>query len=187
MSYFNLIPFWKKAAYEDAHLSKIELPDDVLEKIITWWKKPVGILFFAGNPGCGKTYLIAAMIHAIEESKKFPFRYFSERDFYSHLRACIDKNWDYEWEIQRLCETYMFFLDDIGFCQATPFQKECFCSLVDERIQSKLPTVITSNIFLDQMSETYHPRLVSRLKAKENTVIELNWYDKRQAHESDKP
>lgn len=177
---FQTTPFWKKAAYADAHLSKIELPDDVSEKILTWWKKPSGILFFAGTPGCGKSYLLASMIHELEETKKHAWRYMTERDFYSHLRSTIEKGWDYAWEIQRISETFLFFLDDIGFCQSTEFQKEALASFIDERVISEQPTVITSNLFLDDIATTYHPRVVSRLKSKKNIVIELNWIDKRQ-------
>lgn len=177
---FDITPFWKKEAYKDAHLSKVNLPAEVLEKIIIWWKKPSGILFFAGTPGVGKSYLLASMIHDLNENKKSQWRYMTERDFYSHLRGTIEKSWDYNWEIQRLCETPLFFLDDIGFCQATEFQKEVLASFIDERVMTKLPTVITSNLFLDQIATAYHPRVVSRLKSKNNIVIELNWIDKRQ-------
>ncbi len=177
---FKATPFWEKALYKDAHLSKVELPADAIEKIYQWWKKPSGIFFFGGNPGCGKTYLLAAMIHDLIEKKQTDLRYFTERDFYSYLRTVIERNWDYTMEIQRICEARILFLDDIGFCQSTEFQKECISSLIDERMLQQLPTIITSNLFLEHLAELYHPRVVSRLKAKNNCIVELNWKDKRQ-------
>lgn len=174
--------FWELGDYKDAHLSRLIQPDDVIEKINNWWKNPNNFFVFLGNAGCGKTYLVAAMIHALleDKDKKNHFRYFHEKDFYSKMRQIVEKGWDYEYEIKRLCETYMIFIDDIGASQGTPFQKECVFNLIDQRSISQLPTVVISNLYLKDFSREYPERFVSRLKNKKNTIIELNWIDKRQ-------
>lgn len=172
--------FWELGDYKDAHLSKVELPEEHLERINAWWADPKNFLVFLGNPGCGKTYLIAALIHSLRERPRMHHRYLHEKDFFSLMRSTIEKGWDYEYEIKALCETRLIFMDDIHSGQSTDFQKECLFSFVDQRIISGYPTVITSNLFLDQMAKNFSERFVSRIKSKKNTVIELNWIDKRQ-------
>ena len=96
------------------------------------------------------------------------------------MRKTIDLGWDYEEEIKTLCSTKWFFMDDIRSTQGTEFQKECLLSFVDQRSLMQFPTVITSNCLMSDLNQEYHPRFISRLKDKRNTIIELNWVDKRQ-------
>lgn len=180
MAYHRDQNFWEIGDYKNAHLSRLDLPTEICEKINNWWKKPLGFLIFLGNPGCGKSYLIAALINSLNENKKGGWKYFSEKKFFSELREVINKNWDYEYEIRKICETPMIFMDDIHSGQSTDWQKECLFNFVDNRSISRFPTVITSNLFLDQMYKVFEPRFISRLKDKRNIIIELNWKDKRQ-------
>jgi DNA replication protein DnaC len=171
--------FWELGDYAEAHLSKLQMPDEICNKINEWWKNPSNFLVFLGNPGCGKTYLIAALIHGLIEKKIKWFKYLHEKDFYSKMRKTIDAGFDYEYEIRTICEAPWVFMDDIHSTQSTEFQKECLLSFVDIRLQTEFPTVITSNLFLDQLEKAYHPRFISRLGSKKNTIIELKWVDKR--------
>lgn len=173
--------FWEMGDFKEAHLSKLNLPPEEITKINDWVKNEKRFLVFLGTPGIGKSYLIAALIHSLIEQKKGHwFRYMHERDLFSIMRDCIAKNWDYESEIKRICETPYIFLDDIGSSQTTEFQKEVLQNFIDTRWIMGYPTMITSNIFLKQMYEVFEPRFISRLKDKRNTIIELNWEDKRQ-------
>lgn len=172
--------FWELGDYKNACLSKLYFPPEICEKISKWWKKPSNFFVLLGNPGCGKSYCIASMIHGLLEKGINNFRYFHEKDFYSSMRHIIERGWDYEYEIKTICETLWIFIDDIHSGQSTDFQKECLYSFLDIRSQTEYPTIITSNLFLDQMSDVYHPRILSRMKNKKNTIIEINWIDKRQ-------
>ena len=172
--------FWEFGDYKDAHLSRLDLPPEVCEQVNAWWKKPSNFLLFLGNPGCGKSYLIAALIHGLIEKNQKWFRYFHEGDFYSKMRQCMDRNFDYHYEIRTICEAPWVFMDDIHSTQCTEFQKECLFNFIDIRLQTGFPTIITSNLFIEDMQKVYHGRFISRLKSKKNSCIELNWKDKRQ-------
>lgn len=162
----------------DAHLSKVSLPDDVLEKVIAWCKNPKYILFFCSNPGAGKTYLTAAIANDWEE-KKFPWRRFDERKLLSHLRSGIGENIDYEYELRRLCDSPFFILDDLGTAKQTDFQKDSIYDFIDIRWASKKPTIITSNLTIDILGQYFGERFISRMKDSRNTVIEFSDIDKR--------
>ena len=174
--------FWETERYKDACLSKLELPIETAQTLLNWVEKDKSILFFAGNPGVGKSYFCAAYIHRLKE-KKQRFRYFTEYEFFNKLRETISKGWDYEYEIKRICEEKYLILDDIGTSRSenlSDFQKEALHILLDLRYNDKLPTLITSNIFLKDMEKVISKKFASRLASKENTIIELNWIDKRQ-------
>lgn len=176
------MPFWETPRYKDAHLSKLHLPDDTMEKLNDWIKKDKDMLIFMGNPGVGKTYFCAAYIHKLQEEKK-NFRHFFEYDFFRQMRETISKGWDYESEINRVCETKYLIIDDIGTArgeQLSDFQKEALHTLIDIRYNLQLPTLITSNLFMLEIKEKISEKVASRLNSKENTIIELNWIDKRQ-------
>lgn len=177
MKHFSEFEFGNK--YSDAHLSKIELPPQEMERVLHWVKNPKNFLVFCGTPGVGKTYLCAALCKEYLDLKK-PIYYLSERQFFNRLRSVIQKDWDYEYEIKKISEYPFVMIDDIGSSQMTEWQKEVLFSLVDWRSKTNFPTVLTSNIFIKDMAEEFSPRFVSRLKQTGNTIIELDWIDKRQ-------
>lgn len=167
--------------FENAHLSRIELSEDILEKINYWIKNPRFFLILLANPGVGKTYICHAICRYLQENKKY-FRLLNERDFFSTLRNVIKQDWDYNWEINRLCETEFFLLDDI--CSGRPedlteWQKECLFNFIDCRYQTGLPTVITSNHFIPSLAKIFPERIASRLKDSRNVLIEFRGNDKR--------
>lgn len=165
--------------FNDAHLSKFILPNEQCEIINSWFKKPKNFFIFCGNPGLGKTYLCACFAKEIIE-KNIPIRYFNEKSLLEHLRKSIKDDVDYEYELKRLCDCPFIILDDLGSArQDKEWGKEIIFSFVDLRYASGLPTLITSNIWVDSMSEFYGPRFASRIRDKENIILEINWIDKR--------
>ncbi len=165
--------------YENACLSKINLPEEAFNKIYTWVQEPKSMLIFVGTPGTGKTYLCAALVKRWLSQGLYP-RYMKERQFFNSIRGVMNDGWDYEAEIKRLCDVNYFIMDDMGSSQLTDWQKETMFSFVDHRLNSRKPTIITSNLFMDDIQKEYSSRFVSRLKDAKNTLIELNWIDKRQ-------
>jgi len=173
---------WETARYKDAHLSKLILPNDILEGLMSWINKGKDIMLFAGNPGCGKTYFCAAYINYLKEKGKH-FRFFSESDLFQRMRQNINKGFDYEYDLKEICETKYIILDDICTArndQLSDFQKEVLHSFVDHRYTSRQPTLITSNFLLNDFKTKISEKFASRLSSKDNHLIELNWIDKRQ-------
>ncbi len=175
----------KSSRFKDATLENFYLPEAELTKILDWVAKPRNFLIFNGNPGIGKTHFCVALAKKLQNSAKsdpmqFAFKYFHERDFFSQLRCNMKNAGDYESMISRLCEeNNILIFDDFGSSLMTDWQKESLFSFIDHRYYSEKPTVLTSNHFLSQMNEIFHPRLVSRLEDKKNVIVEINWIDKR--------
>ena len=190
-------PFAKE--FRNAHLSKIEQPDDVIEKLKNWTTNPKNLLYFAGSVGCGKTYFSAAFYNYLKEkheelSKKaweerkdgtinpprWDYRYFTEYGLFSNLRGHINQGHDWEACLERICENTFLILDDMGASRLSEWQIDVLHTLIDLRVSNLQPTLITSNIFTKDLNNHFHPRVKSRICAARNLVIELDGEDKRQ-------
>ena len=165
--------------FNDAHLSKTDFPTETNQLILDWIKRDLDILFFSGNPGCGKTHLCSAVLNFWKEQRK-NVRAITEKDFLCTLRSAINQGWDYHAEVKRLCEADYFILDDLGSSSMSDWQKEVIFDLIDDRYSSRKPTLITSNLFRDDLKKIFDPRVLSRLYSTQNVIIDLHWKDRRQ-------
>ena len=166
--------------YHDAHLSKMDQSEEVMQKIYDWLSKEKSIFYFCGNVGTGKTYFAASLWNYLEE-KKQNLRAYRESEFFSEIKKVISQDWDYGCEIKRLCESKWLILDDMGTSQMTDWQKEVLFTLIDTRISNGLPTLITSNLSLQDVKEILGDRVFSRLRSIKNTIIQLDGEDRRQS------
>lgn len=146
-------------------------------KIVQWLAKEdckKNFLVYCGSPGIGKTYLCSALIPWIV--RKYPcFRYYNERELLRKVRESFDQSsGDYLTILKYLIDDPFIMIDDIGSEKYTEWREEVLFETIDQRYNSMLPTVFTSNFTKDQMKKIYHPRLSDRLFASENTVIEFS-------------
>lgn len=166
--------------YYHANLAKLILGEDHTKSLSDWVKNPKDFLLYLGSAGCGKTYFCSALCNLLTEQKK-QYLYMTERDFFSTLRADIAQGWDYNYRLDNGFRCIPFLiLDDLGSSQMTEWQKEALFILIDNRSIDRKPTVITSNLYVPALKETFNPRFVSRLTAARNTILQLKEEDLRQ-------
>lgn len=72
----------------------------------------------------------------------------------------------------------LLVLDDLGTQKVTEFVSERLFAIIDGRHQRKLPTIITTNLDLNQLNEQFGRRVVSRI-AELNTFVSLTGEDLR--------
>ena len=170
-------PFGKNL--KDAHMAKIEQSAEVTQKIFLWIEKQKNIFYFCGNVGTGKTYFCAAWYNFLKEQGK-NVRAFSEYKLFGILRSVIQNNWDPLHELEKICDSPYLILDDMGSSSMTDWQKDMLFEFVNMRIESGLPTLITSNMTRKDLQENFHERFESRIYAAKNTIVELVGADRRQ-------
>ena len=162
-----------------AHLSKIEQSKEVMQKLMSWMKKEGDIFYFSGNVGTGKSYFASAFYNHLKETNR-EVRAISEAKLFSLLRGAIGNDFDASGELERICDVDYFILDDFGSSMLTDWQKSVLFELINIRYESRLPTLITSNLTREQIRETFPERLESRIYAARNTIVELSGEDRRQ-------
>jgi len=165
----------------DAGLARLELPSPIMGMLKDYLKNPKHMLLFHGSPGIGKTYFCAALI-------EWAFTYFNsvrfhnEKKLLSTLRQKISDGYgDYGRNLEMMIDDDIVILDDVGSginphqvsYKDLEWRREIFFHFLDYRYHSKMPTIITSNFKKSEFESVYSERIMSRLFAKENTVIGL--------------
>lgn len=146
---------------------------------------------YIGNPGIAKTYFLAACARwfycnwpsgeaTTPKGEKWllppDMRKFTEKDFFAKLKTKFGQMDDIAGYGKDLATSHVFILDELGKGMGTDWQCEQLFELIDERYNSRLPTLIASNFTRKQIEQHYGERygdfMCSRLFAAHNTVLE---------------
>jgi DNA replication protein DnaC len=118
-----------------------------------------------GNVGAGKSYAAAAICNEILEHG-YSVRFTTLTQFERELFSTQDKAGAYA-ELRRVD---LLVLDDLGISRATPYMNEIMFTVVDERLRTGKPMIVTTNMSRDEMTSgkasTDVARILSRLYEK---------------------
>jgi len=122
--------------------------------------EPRGWLMIQGSYGCGKTHLAAAIANGCL-GKGIPVLFVNIPDLLDYLRGAYSPNAEetYDERFNEVRDAAILILDDLGTQNATPWAEEKLYQIFNTRYVHKRPTVITTNLDLDDLD----PRLRSRL------------------------
>ena len=127
-------------------------------------KNPEGWLVFMGETGCGKTHLAAAIVNYRYEMGK-PALFVVVPDFLDHLRSAFspESKVSYDQLFESVKTAPLLVLDDFGEQSTNPWVKEKLYQLINYRYNSRLPTVITTRLSLDEIMSEVDGSISSRL------------------------
>mgnify|MGYP001340652749 CR=1 FL=1 len=169
--------------YVGANLRSLEMPQEDAIKVSEWVKSRKNMLVYLGSPGSGKTYLCAALIkHCWPKFESV--RFWRELDLMARLGISMNKGMSARAEIPFLIDDEFLIYDDLGSAGEDKDGQDGFKSgvifdIIDIRSASMKPTVITTNLTIEEIHRRYHPRVPSRLFAQENCFIEIRDVDRR--------
>jgi DNA replication protein DnaC len=122
--------------------------------------RPEGWLVLHGGYGCGKTHLAAAIVNACAGRGEAAL-FVVVPDLLDHLRAAFAPGADesFDERIDAVRDVPVLVLDDLGTQAPTPWASEKLFQILNHRYNAQLPTVITTNVALEDLDERLRSRL----------------------------
>lgn len=120
-------------------------------------------LLMQGGVGLGKTHLSLAIAGRVIE-RGFNAVYGSAQDFLTKIEAeKFGRERSGTDTLSLLKECDLLILDDLGAEFSTPFNISVLYDLINNRLRTSSPTIISTNLSLDGLSRRYEERIVSRV------------------------
>lgn len=180
----------KRYAFEDREYEKMifDFDDDpnskasnISKNYVKKWeemkKNNIGLMFY-GSVGTGKTFYSACIANALLEKEVSVYM-----TNVPSLISSLSKNFgeDSDRVLQKVAAVSLLILDDVGIERDTEFSLEKFQEIVDTRYRSKKPTIISTNLALEQFSNNEnlrYQRVYSRI-TEMSYPVEVTGYDRR--------
>ena len=136
----------------------------VCKQYAATFSKDSGNLLFNGGTGLGKTFLSACIAHAAAE-RGFSVAYESAQ----HLFAKLEKDRFHPDEqsaqaVANLTGCDLLIIDDLGTELPGNFVTAALYTLVNDRLLSGKPMIISTNLNISEIRERYSPQIASRLQ-----------------------
>ena len=118
-----------------------------------------GWLLLQGGYGCGKTHLAAAVAN-YAVGMGVPTLFLTVPDLLDTLRFAYNaEDTTFEGRFEEIRNARLLVLDDFGTQNATGWAQEKLFQIVNYRYINKLPTVVTTNLLLDEIEARIRSRL----------------------------
>ncbi len=118
-------------------------------------------ILFMGSAGLGKTHLTLAMVSELIE-KGFDVVYGSAFNLLSEIETeHFTYNGNDTHNMLLSCD--LLVIDDLGSEFTSSYIQSVVLNIINTRMLSKRPTVISTNLSMTQIEDRYTPRVVSRL------------------------
>ncbi|MDD3218735.1 MAG: ATP-binding protein [Lachnospiraceae bacterium] len=121
-------------------------------------------IFFYGDTGVGKTFLSHCIAKELIDSSHCVI-YFSAYDLFEELaKSAFSREKDDESNAY-IFDCDLLIIDDLGTELTNSFVASQLFLCVNERIQRKKPTIISTNLTIDNFIERYSERIFSRISS----------------------
>ncbi len=119
-------------------------------------------ILFTGRSGLGKTHLSLSIVNEILK-KGFSVIYGSAQNLINEVnRETFDRSGSTD-KIDSLNSCDLLVLDDLGAEFSTQLSVSCVYNIINTRMMKGLSTVISTNLDIKQISDTYSERVASRI------------------------
>ena len=120
-------------------------------------------LFLTGSNGAGKTHLAVAIMRELVLGDHLNCHFIKVPELLLNIREYIGKGWSEKEEIKEYKEYDYLFLDDLGVEKVSEWALQDLYLILDGRSGALKPTIITSNLGLEEIEEHIGSRFVSRI------------------------
>jgi DNA replication protein DnaC len=118
-------------------------------------------LLFMGEPGLGKTHLSLSIVSAVSE-KGYSVVYGPAGKLFSEVEK---EHFSYNGETEQLdslLSADLLVIDDLGTEFLSAFTSSLFYNIINTRLLEEKPTIISTNLSIDELEKKYSNRIASR-------------------------
>lgn len=123
-----------------------------------------GNLMFCGDTGLGKTFLSACIAKEVA-TQGYSVAYESAVHLFTNMeRAKFENDEDAREKVKRYADCDLLIVDDLGTEIVGQFTLTALYTLINDRILSGKPTIISTNLNTDGIARRYNSQIASRLR-----------------------
>ncbi|MDD3165090.1 MAG: ATP-binding protein [Oscillospiraceae bacterium] len=119
-----------------------------------------GSLLFSGAPGLGKTFLSACIARSVVAGG-WSVTYETAVQLFADYES--EKFGGASGKTRRYQDCDLLIIDDLGTEMVTQFTVSALYTVLNSRLLSKKPTIISTNLSMDEMARRYSPQIISRI------------------------
>jgi len=137
-------------------------------------------LILIGNFGTGKTLLMSILVNAIVFCKGLSAKYINGVELINEIQDTYSNN-----KRSTLCVTNEYrnadflFIDDLDKINATPDARKLIYSIVNDRYDRQMPTIISANSSVEVLDAEYFGEAVISRLVENSTLIQFSQKNKR--------
>lgn len=162
-----------------ARMKDIDVKDKNRIEVIKWldqfyeqydFSKTMKGLYLHGNFGCGKTFLISALLNELREKKNVQ----TEMIYFPEILRELKNDWDvYEAKMKKYQTVDILCIDDIGAEKVSEWSRdEVLGTILQTRMNHHLTTFFTSNLNLKELERHFITNDKSDEKVKARRIME---------------
>ena len=176
ISYFNV-----PESLKNASMASIDTTDKNRFELIKWINNFISTytkgqslkgIYLNGNFGCGKTYLLTAMLNELaKKGNKVAMVYYPE--FLRTLKESLNDNNEFKNKFNYIKKVELLLIDDIGAETLTEWSRdEILGTILQYRMEENLPTFFTSNLTIQELEHHLSTTSKDIDKVKARRIIE---------------
>ncbi len=151
LSFDNLLPAGRSNSPVSQKLFQL-----ALDEIHKFAENPQGWIVLVGPVGSGKTHMACAVAnHRIEQG--YPAFYITVSELLDHLRSAFNPNSEIEYDelFEQIKDSQLLILDNLSYSGTTAWSKGKLDQLLEHRFNSRLPTLITTSMAVEEFDNDY--------------------------------
>lgn len=132
--------------------------------------KPANLILF-GQTGLGKTHLSLAIAN-VAVNRGYSVLYGTAQNILSDLQnENFGRTDNLNYTEREVLQTELLVLDDLGTEFSGAYSIACLYNIINTRLLSKRPTIISTNLTHDELSDKYDQRITSRISGEYSQLI----------------
>jgi DNA replication protein DnaC len=125
----------------------------------------IGMYLF-GTSGSGKTRLAASIANKLLD-KGISVKWWNVTSLYLEIQGTFNGNGSSQEILDDCTNAGLLILDDMGAEKPSEWTMATMYDILNTRIDDVLPTIITSNLKLEELANKADPRVISRIRDKD--------------------